>query len=49
MTDMLIEKASGIVWYVLKKEQRKVVTSGKDVFGVLTGYGKLLQCHVYQN
>ena len=42
----LIESAAERLGYVLKEEQRKVVSSfvsGEDVFGILpTGYGKSL-------
>ena len=43
MADELIESATKRLGYVLKEEQRKVVSSfvsGEDVFGILrTGYG----------
>ena len=46
MADELIESAAERLGYVLKEEQRKVVSSffsGEDVFGILpTGYGKSL-------
>ena len=44
--DELVESAAERLGYVLKEEQRKVVSSfvsGEDVFGILpTGYGKSL-------
>ena len=46
MADELIESAAERLGYVLKEEQRKVVSSfvsGEDVFGILpTGYSKSL-------
>ena len=51
MADELIESAAERLGYVLKEEQRKVVSSlvsSEDVFGILlTGYGKSL-CYTTQ-